>query len=80
MRSFLGQIGRRQIRDDALGRQRQADRTQGTAHPLAALRYRLVGETDHHKGGQAWRDLDLHLDRACLQPEKGDRRNQRDQR
>lgn len=80
MRSFLGQIGRRQIRDDALGRQRQADRAQRAAHALAAFRHRLVGEPDHDEGRQAGRDLDLHLDRARLQPKKGNRRNQRDQK
>ncbi len=44
--AFLEQVGVRQVHGDALGRQRQADRDKGRAHPIAALGDRLVGQAD----------------------------------
>lgn len=44
--ALLEQIGGRHVDGDALGRQRQAERAQGRAHPLAALGDRLVGQAD----------------------------------
>ena len=41
--AFLGQVGRRQVGDDALGRQGQAKAGERRAHPLLALGHRLVG-------------------------------------
>jgi len=43
MRPFLGEVRRREIDGDALGRERQADGGNGIAHPLPAFRDRLVG-------------------------------------
>jgi hypothetical protein len=47
------------------------DAISAEAHPLAGLRHRLVGQPDHGESGQARRDLDLHVDRAGLDPLKG---------
>ena len=51
------EIGGRQVHGDPLGRQREADRGDRGAHPLAALPHRLVGEPDdeevRHAGRQA---------------------------
>lgn len=49
MRALLGQVGGREVEDDMLGRQRQADRGHGGAHPLAAFAHGLVGQP-HHDG------------------------------
>ena len=73
----LRQIGGRQIDRDPLGRQRKPHRRDRGAHPLAALRDRLVRQTDHVEGGQAGCNLTLHLDAARLQSEIGHRLNQR---
>ena len=43
MRPFLGQIGGRQIDGDDLGRKREANCGQGTAHAFPAFRDCLVG-------------------------------------
>ena len=78
MRAFLGQVGGRQVDGDPLGRQRQADRGQRGAHPLAAFGDRLVGQADDDEGGQPGGELDLHLDGARLEPEIGDGGDGRD--
>ena len=78
MRPFLGQIGRRQIDGDDLGRKREADCGQGAAHAFAALGHRLVGQPDDHESRDARRQLHLHLDGACLEPEIGNRGHQSD--
>ena len=72
MRAFLGQVGRRQVDGDPLGRQRQADRGERGVDPLAAFGDGLVGQADDEEFRQAGDDLHLHLDRARLEPEKGD--------
>ena len=79
MRALLGQIGGRQVDGDPLGRQRQPDRAERRAHPLAALAHRLVGQADQDEGGQPRSQLHLYLDRPRLEPEKGDGRDDRDQ-
>jgi hypothetical protein len=61
MRAFLGEVRRRQIHDDALAGQPQADRGQGAAHPLPALRNRLVRQADNREGGSSARQLHLHV-------------------
>ncbi len=75
MAAFLGQVGGRQIDDDPPRRQRQPRGDQRRADPLARLRHRLVGQADDGESRQAGRDLHLHVDRAGLDPLKGDGRN-----
>ena len=60
--AFLGQVGRGQIGDDPLGRQRQTHAHEGRPHPLTALRHRLVAHADQKEFGLAARELDLHVD------------------
>ena len=55
MRAFLGQVGGRQVDRDPLGRQRQADRGQRGADPLAAFGHRLVGQADDDEARAARR-------------------------
>ena len=62
MAAFLDDIGRREVDDDAPGRQRQADRGQGGADPFPRLRHRLVRQADDDERGQPAHHLDLHLD------------------
>ena len=78
MATFLGEIGGREIDGDPLGRQREADRGECGAHPFAAFRHRLVGQSHHDEGGKPGRKLNLHLDGARLQPEKRHGRDDRD--
>ncbi len=73
MAAFLGQIGGREIDGDAARRQRQAGGDQRRAHALLGFRHRLVGQADDVEGGQAGRDLHLHVDGAGLDALKGDR-------
>ncbi len=72
MAAFLGQIGGREIDDDALGRQRQTGGMEGAAHPLTALVHRLVGQADDDEFRQARHHLDLNIDRNGLDPLKRD--------
>ena len=72
MRALLGQVGRRQVDRDPLGRQREADRGKRRMHPLAALRHRLVGKADDGEFRHARGELHLHLDRARLEPQISD--------
>ena len=44
--ALLGQVGRREIDRDDLGRQRETDRGQRGTHPLAAFGHCLVGQAD----------------------------------
>ena len=74
----LGKVGGREVGDDPLGRQRQAERRDRAAHPLAAFRDRLVGEADDVEGGKPGDELYLYLDRARLEPEIRHRRYARD--
>ena len=78
MRAFLGQVGGRQVDRDELGRQREADRGDRGAHPLAAFADRLVGQADDDEARQAGGDLALHFDPARLEPQIGDGGNDRD--
>ena len=71
MAAFLGEIGGREIDDDALGRQRQAGGMQGAAHPFAALGHRLVGQADDDEARQAGHDLHLDIDGNRLDALKG---------
>ncbi len=80
MRTLLGQIGGRQVDDDPLGRQRQPDRAERAAHPLATFGDGFIRQPDDEEVGQAGQQLHLHLDRARLQPEKRHGRDDRDHR
>ncbi len=75
MAAFLGQIGGREIDGDAARRQREAGGDQRGAHALFGFRHRLVGQADDVEGGQAGRDLHLHVDGAGLDALEGDGRN-----
>ncbi|MET3968838.1 hypothetical protein ABID62_004921 [Bradyrhizobium sp. S3.9.1] len=75
MAALLGQVGGREIDDDPPRRQRQPRGDQRRADAFPCLRHRLVRQADDGKGGQAGRDLHLHVDRAGLDPLKGDGRN-----
>ena len=66
MRSFLGQIGRREIDDDLFCRQRQTRGMQGGLHPLPAFSHRLVRQADNLDADLSGRDHDLHLDGHTL--------------
>ncbi len=72
MAALLGDVGRRQVDGDAPGRQRQAERVEGGADPLAAFADRLVGQADHGEGDQAAGHLRLHLDGQNLDALEGD--------
>ena len=78
MAAFLGQIGRRQVDDDAARRQRQPDGVQRRLHPFAAFLHRLVGQADGQEAGGARRHLHLHIDAARLEPEERHRSDMRD--
>jgi hypothetical protein len=66
MAALLGQIRRREVDDDAPGRQRKPGGDERAAHPLTRLRHRLVGQADDDESRQARRDTDLDVDRAGL--------------
>jgi len=75
VRSFLGQVGGRQVGDDSLGRHRDAERRDRPAHSLAAFTDRLVGQSDNGEARLTGDQLDLHLDRARFEAEVGDGRD-----
>ena len=65
MRALLGPVGRSEVHDQALGRQRQARRCKGGPHAFAAFRDRLVAQADHREDRLGARcDLDLYIDNA----------------
>ena len=78
MAAFLWQVGRREVDGDAACGEREAGGDQRGADALARLGDRFVGEANDMEGGQSWRDLDLHVDRASLDPLKGNGGNPRD--
>lgn len=78
MRSVLGQVGRREVNRDPLGRQRKTHRGERGLYPLAALAHRLVRQANDREARQARGELALHLDAAGFEPEIGDRAHQRD--
>ena len=47
MRSFLGQVSRREVDSDPFGRQRKPESRDGGAHALAAFCHRLVRQANH---------------------------------
>lgn len=76
MRSFLRQVGRREIDRDTLWRKREADGIERGAHPLTTFSHCLVRQTDDNEGWNTAGNLHLHLYRSCLQSKKSDCRNQ----
>ena len=78
MRALLGQVRRRKVDCDALGRQRQAGGDQCRTHPLAAFADRLVRQADDGEGDLAGADLHLHVDRLRLYALERDRGDPRD--
>ena len=72
MRPFLGQVGGREIDDDTLRWKRQAGGEKRRTHPLAAFRYRLVGQAHDREEDVAGRDLHLNVDGASLDALEGD--------
>ena len=71
--AFLRQVGRREIDDDALRRQRQAGRMERGADALAAFADRLVGQADDDEDRHARRDLHLDVDGNRLDALERDR-------
>ena len=80
MTALLGQVGGREVDDDALGRQRQPRGEQRRAHPLLRFRDRLVAEADNAEIDVAARYLDLDVDRARLDPLERHGRNSNNHR
>ncbi len=73
--ALLGEVGGREIDDDALGRHRQAGGEQRRAHPLLGLGHRLVAEPDDGEEHVARGDLHLDIDRPGLDALERDRRD-----
>jgi hypothetical protein len=73
--AFLGQIGRRQIDDDASRRQRETRCSQRRPHAFARFRDGLVREADDDEVRQARNDLHLHVHRAGLDSLERNRRD-----
>ncbi len=59
--AFLRKIRRREIGDEAFGRQGEAEAREGRAHSLARLPHGLVGQAHHDEGRLAADRLDLHV-------------------
>ena len=70
--ALLQQVGGREIDDETLGRQAEADGMQRRLHPFAALRHGLVRQPDDGKGGKSGADLHLDVDFHHLDAQKGD--------
>ena len=70
MAALLGQVGRRQIDGNALGRQADAGGKERGAYPLARFLDRFVGQPDQDEIGIARRDLHLDVDRNGLDARK----------
>ena len=75
MTAFLGQIGGREIDDEALARKGEADGVQRRPHPLAAFRHRLVAQPHHMELHLARDELRLDIHGNGLDPLKGHRCN-----
>ena len=79
MAALLGQVGGRQIGDDLLGGQSQADAGEGAAHALAALSHGLVREADDGEGAlRTAQELDLHIHAPRVHAVEGNRDNPSD--
>ena len=76
--AFLGEIGGREVDDDAARRQRQAQRADGGAHALAAFADGLVGQADDIEVRQAAAEMDLDIDGDDIDPLKRHRVDPRD--
>ncbi len=78
MAAFLQDVGRREIDRDAARRQREAERGQRRAHPLARFGDRLVRQADDIERRQPRGDRHLGLDIDDLDPVKRHGANPRD--
>ncbi len=79
MAALLQDVGGREVDQDSLGRQGEADGVEGTAHPFPALRDRLVRQADDREAGQARGELHLDVDVEGVGPLKCHRAHARDQ-
>ena len=70
MAAFLEDVGRREVYRDAARRQRETERRQRGAHPLARLGDRLVRQADDREGRQPRGNRHLGFDVDDLDPEK----------
>ena len=70
--AFLLHVRRRQVHGDTPCRQGQPEARERAAHPLPALRHRLVGQAHDHERRQAAADMHLHIDGQCLDTLEGD--------
>ena len=73
MRSFLGQVGWRQVYHHAPWGQRKPDGVQRGGDALAAFLHGLVGQAYGKEGDGPGRDLHLHINTAGFQPQKRNR-------
>ncbi len=71
MAAFLRQIGGREIDDDPPCRQSKTRGDQRGTDPFARFGHRLVRQADDQEIRQTGHDLNLHVDRAGLDPLKG---------
>ena len=76
--AFFGEIRRSEIDGNAFRREREPDRVERAAHPLAALGHGLVGQADDGEGRQPRSDLDLHVDGPRFDALESDRGNTRE--
>ena len=73
--AFLGQVGRGEIDDDPLVRQRQAAGMERRRYPVAALVHGLVRQADNAEIDLPRRDVHLDIDRHGLDALKRNRRD-----
>ena len=70
--ALLLHVRRCEVHRDPLRRQREPETGERAAHPLPALRHRLVGKAHHHERGEARADMHLNVDRQRLDALEGD--------
>ena len=69
--SGLSDVGGSQVDGDASHGELAARVAYGGANPFPGLLDRGIGKTHYGKGGQAGRDVDLHLDHEAVQSDDG---------
>ena len=75
MAAFLRQIGGREVDGDVLEGETQPHGMERIVDTLAALSHRLIGQSDNGESPSPWRDANLHLDSAGLDPNERKRGN-----
>ncbi len=78
VRTFLRQVGRREVDGNALCRQRQPGGGKRGADALAAFGHRLVRQADDGEGGHAAADVHLHIHQCGIYAVEGHRGGARD--